>query len=290
MAEIRWQRYPRAAEFGVARSWLVLQANLGLAANTLDAYARAVEEYLAFSADKAVPVTSAGKDHIAAYVRELTSRPNPRGANVLVLDSGAGLANATLQQRITAVRLFYDYLMEEGLRSTNPVGRGRYTPGKGFGGARDRGLIPRFTKLPWIPNDQQWESVLEAARKESFRNRMMLALSYDSALRREELYGLATSDIDPAHRIITIRAETTKTRRARVVPYSRSVNLFMRHGHSTEASLPDAACSGRDRRVCRAHSPRGIIERFLFPDAGARHENAPGTRQERVVAKPHRTE
>ncbi len=198
----------------MARTWLELQANLGLAANTLDAYARAVEEYLAFSAGKDVHVISAGNDHIAAF-RDLTSRPNPRGANVLVLDSGAGLANATLQQRITAVRLFYDYLIEEGLRSTNSVGRGRYTPGKGFGGARDRGLIPRFTKLPWIPNDQQWQAVLEAARKESFRNRMMLALSYDSALRREELCGLETSDIDPAHRVITIRAEITKTRRAR---------------------------------------------------------------------------
>jgi len=71
------------------------------------------------------------------------------------LDSGAGLANATLQQRLTAVRLFYDYLIEEGMRTDNPVGRGRYTPGKGFGGARDRGLIPRYRKLPWIPSDKQ---------------------------------------------------------------------------------------------------------------------------------------
>jgi site-specific recombinase XerD len=220
MSDIRWQRYPRAAECGLARAWLSLQANLGLAENTVDAYARALEEYLAFSAAKGVPVVAATKDHIAAYVRDLTSRPNPRGANVVVLDSGAGLANATLQQRITAVRLFYDYLMEEGLHSVNPVGRGRYTPGKGFGGARDRGLIPRFTKLPWIPNDEQWQAVLQAARQESFRNRMMLALSYDSALRREELCGLETGDVDPAHRMITIRAATTKTRRARVVPYS----------------------------------------------------------------------
>jgi len=220
MAEIRWQRYARVAGLDVARAWLVLQANLGLASNTLDAYARAVEEYLAFSAGMDAAVVTATKDHIAAYVRDLTSRPNPRGANVVVLDSGAGLANATLQQRITAVRLFYDYLMEEGHRSTNPVGRGRYTPGKDFGGTRDRGLIPRFTKLPWIPNDQQWQAVLETTRKESFRNRVMLALSYDTALRREELCGLETSDIDPAHRMITIRAEITKTRRARVVPYS----------------------------------------------------------------------
>jgi integrase/recombinase XerD len=204
----------------VARTWLALQANLGLAANTLDAYARALEEYLAFSAARDVPVVTATKDHIAAYVRYLTSRPNLRAARVVVLDSVTGLANATLQQRITAVRLFYDYLMEEGQRSTNPVGRGRYTPGKGFAGARDRGLIPRFTKLPWIPNDQQWQAVLETARQESFRNRMMLALSYDSALRREELCGLETSDIDPAHRMITVRAEITKTRRGRVVPYS----------------------------------------------------------------------
>jgi site-specific recombinase XerD len=220
MAEIRWQRYPRADKVDVVRAWLVLQANLGLAANTLDAYARAIEEYLAFSAGRDIPVITASRDHIATYVRDLTSRPNPRGANVVVLDSGSGLANATLQQRLTAVRLFYDYLTEEGLRSNNPVGRGRYTPGKGFGGARDRGLIPRFTKLPWIPSDQQWQSVLDAARKESFRNRMMLALSYDSALRREELCRLETSDFDPAHRTVRIRAENTKTRRARVVPYS----------------------------------------------------------------------
>src|SRR5579885_2183685 len=220
MADICWDRYPRAAGLDIARAWLLLQRNLGLAPNTIDAYGRALEEYLAFSAIKDVPVITAPKGHIAAFVRDLTSRPNRRGANVVLLDSGAGLANATLQQRITAIRLFYDYLMEEGLRSANPVGRSRYTPGKGFGGERDRGLIPRFTKLPWVPNDEQWKTVLEAARTETFRNRMMLALSYDSALRREELCSLETSDIDPAHRMITIRAETTKNRRARVIPYS----------------------------------------------------------------------
>jgi len=220
MSDVRWERYPGVADNEMARAWLVLQSNLGLAANTLDAYGRALQEYLAFSADRNASVVAPTKDHVAEYVRYLTLRPGQRGRNVVVLDSGAGLANATLQQRITAVRLFYDYVMEEGLRSTNPVGRGRYTPGKSFGGCRDRGLIPRFTKLPWIPSDQQWRAVLEAAREESVRNRMMLALSYDGALRREELCGLDAGDIDPAHRTIRILAENTKTRRERVVPYS----------------------------------------------------------------------
>src|SRR5215469_16833682 len=138
--------------------------------------------------------------------------------------------------------------MEEGHRSTNPVGRGRYTPGKCFGGARNRGLIPRFTKLPWIPNDEQWRTVLETARRETFRNRMMLALAYDSALRREELCGLQTSDIDPAHRMISIRAETTKNRRARVVPYSAATAALL------------AAYLRRRRELSRERGPLFLSE------------------------------
>jgi integrase/recombinase XerD len=34
-----------------------------------------------------------------------------------------------MQLRLVAVRLFYDHLVEEGLRETNPVGRGRYYTG-----------------------------------------------------------------------------------------------------------------------------------------------------------------
>jgi integrase/recombinase XerD len=43
------------------------------------------------------------------------------------------------------------------------------------------------------------------ARREPLRNRLMLALSYDAALRRQELLGLETADIDPAHRLLHIR-------------------------------------------------------------------------------------
>src|SRR5205085_11974528 len=154
------------------------------------------------------------------------SRPNPRGAKVRVLDSGVGLANATLQQRLTAVRLYYDYLMEEGVCSDNPVGRGRYTPGKRFGGQRDRGLLPRYRKLPWIPNDEQWRAILETAREEPVRNQVMLAFAYDAALRREELCAVETADIDPSHRLLRIRAETTKNMMERMVPYSEATSTL----------------------------------------------------------------
>jgi hypothetical protein len=35
------------------------------------------------------------------FVRELTSRPSRRGPNVVSIDSGAGLSNATIQQRLS---------------------------------------------------------------------------------------------------------------------------------------------------------------------------------------------
>jgi integrase len=135
---------------------------------------------------------------------------------VVAIDSGAGLANATIQQRLVPVRLFYDFLMEEGLRESNPVGRGRYTPGGRAGGAQ-RGLVPRLTRLPWIPGEQQWLRILQEARREPARNRLMLALACDAALRREELCSLRTDDVDPAHRTLRVRAETTKNRLERVV-------------------------------------------------------------------------
>ena len=176
-------RHERAAE------WLRVWADLGRAPRTIDAYARGLAEYLQVCERDGVDPLVAGRAEVAAFVRELASRPSLRGANVVSIDSGAGLANATLQQRLVAVRLFYEFLVEEGVRESNPVGRGRYTPRGGFGGGR-RGLVPRMSRLPWIPGEQQWLDILEAARGEPVRNRVMLALAYDAALRREELCSL----------------------------------------------------------------------------------------------------
>ncbi|MFF0222916.1 tyrosine-type recombinase/integrase [Streptomyces sp. NPDC004629] len=47
------------------------------------------------------------------------------------------------------------------------------------------------------------------------------------ALRREELCSLRTDDLDPAHRTLRIRAETTKNRLEPVVPCSASTGVLM---------------------------------------------------------------
>lgn len=221
-----WQNLPSIAQSSTAQKWLILQSKLQLAPNTISAYQRGLEEYLSFLAKIGIEAEFCEREHVVEYVRYISERPNQRMRTLGVDPNDCKLSNATLQQYLTVARLFNDFLVEEGLRSANPVGRGYFTPGHSFGGQRHSGLLRRYSKLPWIPSDEQWQSVLLVAREESLRNKLMLALAYDSGLRREELCLLETGDVDPSQRLIRVRAETTKNRMGRIVPYSKSTDVL----------------------------------------------------------------
>lgn len=102
-----------------------MQHNLRLASNTVEAYGRSLDDFLAFCEREGIEPEDADREQIALYVGDLASRPNPRGAKVLNIGSGAGLSNATMQLRLTAVRLFYDHPVERGLRKEGQPGRAR---------------------------------------------------------------------------------------------------------------------------------------------------------------------
>lgn len=219
VCEVRCERYPRVSENPHAREWLEFQSTRGLAANTIEAYGRDLDSYLDFLGTRDIPFPSVIRPTIGAYVQSIAVLPAPR-----VLKKGAEaratLSNATLQQHLTVIRLFHDFLVEERVCTRNPL----RPP---IGG---RGLIQRHHRLPWIPSEEQWQTILQVSKQESLRNRVMLAMSYDAALRREEICSLEDSDIDPAHRLLRIRLEVTKNRRERVVPYSLSTSeLFSQY-------------------------------------------------------------
>lgn len=137
MNTICWQFYPLVNETETARTWLEIQHRLQLAPKTIDAYGRSLNDFLGFCARYAIEPETVTREQVALYVQDLATRPNPKGAHVLTFPTGSGLSNSTMQQRITVLRLFCDYLVEKQLRPDNPVGRGHYVPGKGFAGARD---------------------------------------------------------------------------------------------------------------------------------------------------------
>jgi integrase/recombinase XerD len=204
--QIRWDRCPTVAAHPMCRAWLTFQSHRGLAENSLDAYSRGLEIFLRFLSDQRLPVPAVTRVHIGTYLASLQS--NDRC-----------LSNATVQQRLTVLRLFYSYLVEEAVCKKNPVGQDG-----------SRALVRRSRKLPWIPNEGDWQAILTATKQEPVRNRVMLTFAYDAGLRREELCSLCTDDIDPSRRMIRVRAESTKGRRDRVVPYSATGGaLLMRY-------------------------------------------------------------
>ncbi|EOK6242969.1 TPA: site-specific integrase [Escherichia coli] len=82
--------------------WVCLQEDLLCAPNTIDAYARGVNDWLAFCHSVALTAAVAGRDTVALYVRSL--------------HTGRQLAAATIRHRLTVVRLYNDWLCEEGIR------------------------------------------------------------------------------------------------------------------------------------------------------------------------------
>ena len=111
MITVRWDHFPLVEQHHEARRWLQFTANLGRASNTVDAYGRAVEDHLAFCLLVGADPATARPDVIAAWIGDMLQRPNPRG-------SSTGLANATIQQRISVtwnltaadtISLLYDH-------------------------------------------------------------------------------------------------------------------------------------------------------------------------------------
>jgi signal transduction histidine kinase len=99
-----------------------MQANLGRAPNTVEAYGRALESYLSFVAQLALDPVTVGREQIALYVRDLiAASPCSSRDQLLAHLPSKPLSNATVQQRLTAVRLFYDFLVEAGHCSVNPA-------------------------------------------------------------------------------------------------------------------------------------------------------------------------
>ena len=138
------------------------------------------------------------------------------------------------------MRLYYDYLVEEGLRLTNPVGRGYYVRGRSGIWAGQRGLVARLHQLPWIPSEEQWRGAGGGPTG---------ALAQSPHARASLRCGLAQGGIVfPTHRrhrprrqAARVRAQTSKSRRDRVVPFSAPTAILF------AAYLQDRRRLGRQR-------------------------------------------
>jgi integrase/recombinase XerD len=223
---IRWALYPHVAAVPQARAFVVRLRQLARRPKTIDAYARSLDRFLATFGDaSAEGWIDADEGTLLTYLDDLRqgrggARRDPRRPENLRHLSGTYAADATVAQHVVALRQFYDYLIRAHLRrdSLNPLPRGST---RRDGAAPQRGPVRIRTRLPWIAPPALWEQiVLHIITHETARNRALLLVTYDGALRREEVVGLCTDAYDRHQALLLIRAQTSKSGRDRWVPLS----------------------------------------------------------------------
>ena len=227
--EIRWDLYPRVDAMPHARAFVLRLRRLSRRPKTVDAYARNLERFLSWFG--AVPTerwVEADEGDLLAYLDDLRQGRVPGISagpqrvlpeNVVPL-SGSRLTEATVAQHVVTLRQFYDHLIRAHLRSDliNPVVRGG---GRRTSDSTLHGFITKRGRLPWVAPADVWQRiVLHVVIRETARNRAMILVAYDGALRREELVSLRLDDYDRHRALLKVRAETSKSGRDRWVPLS----------------------------------------------------------------------
>jgi site-specific recombinase XerD len=198
-----------------ASDWLRTLSALQRSLSTIESYSISLRWFFRTCRRRGVDAEQAGLGDVYALLRHMDA---------------AGLANATVQVRLCAVRQWFDHLMFEGVRDDNPIPKGQYRPptygladtssaqhsrggpgGATYGdGEAQRALVPKRPRGKWIPTDDEWRRFVASARTCKVRDRLMVGLAYDGALRRCELVGLELRDFDVARQRLTIRPEISK--------------------------------------------------------------------------------
>jgi integrase/recombinase XerD len=212
----------------------MLSAERGARANTLDAYARDLEDARAHVRGT---LLGANPEAIEAYVAGLTQR---------------GLAAATTRRRISALRQFYRFLLQENTRGDDPTSR--------------LDAPKRARSLPKTLSVEEIERLIDAA--ENARDKALIELLYGAGLRVSELVSLPLRTAPkPGQEHMVIEGKGGKER---LVVLGRPAQAALAlHMETREAALP------------KLEAQREKAKRWLFPSMSA----ADGKMSRRRVAQ-----
>ena len=174
---------------------------VGMSPHTRKAYTQSVNDFMAFLVLIGKDILTAVEIDTYRYVQYMSGDDicgNIRG--------GHRLAPATIKLRLTALNQFYKFLLRRVLTNENPF----EVLAKDY---------KNLQNLPWIPNHTEWHRFLKEAAKESLRNRLMVGLAYDGALRRGTLVNLERRDIDVNRGTIHVRKDNSKGHRGEALGY-----------------------------------------------------------------------
>ena len=175
---------------------------------------------------------------------------------------GRGLTQATLARRLSALRAFFDFLVQEEGLPRNPA-RSVASP-----------KIPK--KLPAVMTPEEANQFVDSVKLDGnrdhsperiVRDRLILELLYGSGLRVSELVGLDVDDVDQRERWLNVRG---KGRKERQVPFGEKAGAALDRYLADRAKLkapPEIRALlvhrwGRKFRRLTARSVRLILKRY----------------------------
>jgi len=210
-----------------AMDWLKINSARGKTDNTVFAYSYALADFIRFCQTEQIDYFQATRQQVISYFNDLDNRPLLRHGIVVQ----CGLSTASRKQRLAVLRLYYNYLIHEKIRDTNPLSTEVQVTKNRYGNSK-RGVINHKKKSSWIPDANQLDRIYDAMKNESLRNKVMLMLSYECALRRGELCLLQVDDISLGKHgnFLHIRGETTKTKKPHTAEFSDATkNMLIKY-------------------------------------------------------------
>ena len=134
----------------------------------------------------------------------------------LVNRADAGDCARTLRRRVQSVRAFYQWLMREGVVADNPAAE------------VELARLPR--RLPQYVREQNLNTLLDtpvdASCFEAVRDHLVVALLYETGIRRAELIGLLDAAVDVSQGVLRVHGKRDKDR---VVPFGPELGRWITH-------------------------------------------------------------
>lgn len=122
-----------------------------------------------------------------------------------------GLSPVTVNTRLKTLRTLFKFLCEENLMESNPLQSVKKV-------VEDDNAITVLT----VDELQRLLNTPNQRRYSDFRDYVLMNVLLDSFLRINEALSLKVSDIDAETGVLTIRSETSKSRRTRIIPIQKS--------------------------------------------------------------------
>lgn len=175
-----------------------LKYELNYSLNTIKGYFMHLDKYFEYVSNHHLDYLNISKDDILDYLKYLDSE---------------SLSNKSISNILSALRSFYDYLLDSKIVSSNP-----------FRLIRN----PKIEKkLPNFLSHEELYKLIESIKCDSeldYRNKLIIEMLYSTGVRVSELVNIKISDIEKENHLIRVFG---KGRKERIVYYGKNAEIAM---------------------------------------------------------------